>query len=411
MTNRARARVLILGAGFGGLYTALEAHHALGRQAEITIVDRNDYFLYTPLLYQITTGELAPRHLARPLARLLPRDVRFVQAEVHAVDLTARRVETQAGPLTFDFLVISLGGVPNFYGLASAERHALTFRTLPDALRLRSHIEQRFAEAARDPTHASDVLRTIITGAGCTGVELAAELHDWMWGPLRQQFPTVPEQTLTLVLAEALDHILCPMDPGFRRAVVRKLRERRIDVRLSAKVTEVGPDIVRVTDGEGQETVISSGTVIWTAGIKANPVVASLAATAGAAPWGRLLVTETLQVNGHPEVVAIGDAAACPDGAGGFVAATAQVAVQQGPAAARTLRALIAGAPPAPFRYKRKGEVVGLGRAGAMAEAFGFRLMGYPAWLLARTIHLARLPEWGDRMAVAWEWAKELTRR
>ncbi len=406
-----KARILILGAGFGGLYTALQAYRTLGGRAEITLLDRHDYFLFTPLLYQVVTGALRPHHVARPLVRLLPRGVQFVQTSVRAVDLAGRRVQTDAGSLPCDFLVLALGGVPNFYGLTSAERHALTFKWLPDALRLRSHIEGRFAEAEASPRRAPDLLRTVVTGAGCTGVELVSELYDWMRGPMLRRFPGVRKEMVTLILAEALDHLLCPMDPRLMRAAVRQLRARAIDVRLGMKVTEVGPEGVRVRRAADQETAIASGTVIWTAGIKGNQIVGPGGdGLVGRGLAGRIHVTETLQVPGHPEVLAIGDLAACPQAGGGILPATAQVAVQQAPAAARALDALLKDRTPDPFRYRWKGEVLGLGRAGALAEAFGFRLMGYPAWLLARTVHLARLPDWGDRVAVAWEWAKDLVK-
>lgn len=400
-----KTRILILGAGFGGLFTALHAHRALGRRADITLVDRNDYFLFTPLLYQVVTGTLRPHHVARPLARLLPRGLRCVRADVKGVDLDGRRVETDTGALPYDFLVLALGGVPHFYGLDSAERDAIPFKWLPDALRLRSHIEGRFAEAERDVRSAPDLLRTVVTGAGCTGVELVTELFDWMRGPLLRRFPGVRTETVALVLAETLDHLLCPMDPRLMRAAVRRLLARHIDVRLGHAVIEVGPRWVRVRTPAGQETQISSGTVVWTAGIKASPVLTGL--PVAFAPGGRVQVTGTLQIPGHPEVLGIGDLAACPDGTGGIVPVTAQVAVQQAAAAGKALDALLNDAQPQPFRYRRKGEILGLGRAGAVAEAFGFRLMGYPAWLLARTIHLVRLPDWGDRVAVAWEWAKD----
>lgn len=402
----ARPNIVVLGAGFGGLYTALQAHRKLRDRAEITVLDRNDYFLYTPLLFQVAGGTLGTRHVARPLATLLPRQVRFVQTTVHGINLDRRYVETNSGTLPYDFLVLALGGVPNFYGIASAEQHALRFKWLPDVERVRVHIERRFADADRNPQRAPDLLRFVITGAGCTGVELIAELHDWMRGPLPRRYPGVRDEAVQLILAEALDHLLCPMEPRLMRAALRKLLTRKIDVRLGTFVTGVGPDWIRLRPPQGPDIQIACGGVVWTAGIQAPPLVAELPVPHG--PAGRVQVSATLQIPGYPEVLAVGDLAACPDPQGTYLPVTAQVAVQQGPAAARTLAALVAGSEPAPFQYRRKGEVVGLGRMGALAEALGFPLMGLPAWLFARTVHLARLPDWGDRVAVAWEWAKEV---
>jgi len=399
------ARVLILGGGFGGLYTSLVASRLLRTRAEITIIDRNDYFLYTPLLFQVAGGSLQARHVARSLRHLLPRSVRIIHADVTAIDLHAKQVTTGGGSFSYDFLVLALGGVPNFYGMASAEQYALRFKWLPDVFRLRTHIEQRFAEAAAEPRRARDVLRTVITGAGCTGVELVAELHDWIHGPLLRQHPSVPQDAPSLVLAEALDHLLCPMDPTLMRKAVRKLLDRQIDLRLERFVTEVGPGWLKLRGPAGDEH-IPCGTVVWAAGIKPSPLVADLPLPHG--PGGRIDVTATLQVVGHPEILALGDLAACPDPFGGTLPQTAQVAVQQGPSAARTLRALITGEIPQPFRYRRKGEIVWLGRTGALAEAFGLHFTGLPAWLLSRTVHLARVPDWGDRVAIALQWVKSM---
>ncbi|MGH2403921.1 MAG: ribose 5-phosphate isomerase B [bacterium] len=402
------AKILILGAGFGGLFAALGAHRALRDSAEITLIDRNDYFLFTPLLHEVVSGTLRPHHVARPLARLLPRGLRFVRATVEGVDLADRRVETDAGALPYDFLVLALGGVPNFFGQASVERNALPFKWLPDALRLRAQIEQRFAEAERDARRAPELLRTIIAGAGCTGVELVTELYDWMRGPMLRQHRRVRAEAVTFVLAEALDHLLCPMDPRLMRAAVRQLVTRHIEMRLAHYVTEVAPGSVRFRTPSGEEAEMPCGTAIWTAGIKAHPVVAALAVPKGSG--GRVQVSQTLQIPGYPEVLVLGDCAACPEPGGAILPATAQVAVQQAAVTPRILRALLAGREPAPFRFRRKGEVVALGRLGALAEVFGFGIMGLPGWLIARTIHLARLPDWGDRVAVAWEWAKDLVR-
>lgn len=399
------ANILVLGAGFGGLYTALQAHQNLRDRAAITVLDRNDHFLFTPLLFQVAGGTLEARHVARPLAKLLPRPIRFVQTTVQGINLECRHVETNTGAFPYDFLVLALGGVPNFYGIASAEQHALPFKWLPDVERLRAHIERRFADAERSPQRAPDLLRFVVTGAGCTGVELIAELHDWMRGPLLRQYPGVRGEAVQLVLAEALDHLLCPMEPRLMRAALRKLLTRKIDVRLGNLVTDVGLDWLRLQPPQGDEIQIACGGLVWTAGIQAPPLVAELPVPHG--PAGRVHVSPTMQIPGYPEVLAVGDLAACPDPRDTYLPATAQVAVQQGPAAARVLAALVQGKEPIPFRYRRKGEVVGLGRMGALAEAFGFPLMGLPAWLFARTVHLARLPDWGDRVAVAWAWAKQ----
>lgn len=400
------ARVVVLGAGFSGLFTALRVRRLLRDRAELTLVDRNDYFLYTPLLFELVSGSLQTHHVARPLARLVPRSVRFVQADVRGIDLLAQRVDTTAGPLAYDFLVIALGSVPNFYGIDSIARYALPFKGLPDVRRLQQQIERRFAQAEGDLQRAADLLRVVVTGAGCTGVELITELDDWMRGPVLRRHTGVPATSPTLVLAEALDHLLCPTDMQLTRATLRDLGRRHIDVRLGHHVMDAGPEWVHVRTASGEVRRIPTGTLVWTAGVKGPPALAALPVAFG--PGARLLVAETLQVPGHPEVLVLGDAAACPDGAGGLLPATAQVAVQQATTAARVLRALVDRTQPEPFSYHRMGEVVSLGRMGAVVEAMGLRFWGFPGWLVARAVHLSRLPDWGDRVAVAWVWAKDL---
>lgn len=382
------ARVVVLGGGFGGLFTAVAACRWLQGRAHVVLVDRNDFFLFTPLLYEVVTGRLHPRHVARPLRRLLPRSVEFVQATVQEVDLHGRAVRTDRGQFSYDFLVLALGSVPNFYGIPGAAERALPFKGLPDALRLREAVRQLLSRAA------GGTARVAVVGAGCTGVELSVELHDWARraGEVR------------VALLEAMPQLLCPADPHLMRATVAALRSRAIELRLGTWVQEVGEDGVLVrTDGVCGR--LPADLVVWTAGVQANPLVRQLPVERAAG--GRVRVTPTLQLPSFPEVLALGDVAACPDPGGGPLPATAQVAVQQAAAAARALRALVEGRPPRPFRYRRKGEILGLGRMGAVAEAFGVRLVGLPAWLLARLVHLARLPDWGDRAAVAWEWAKD----
>jgi len=397
-------RILVLGGGFGGLYTALETHRRLGGRVQITVVDRTGSFLFTPLIYQVVSGILGVRHVSRPLSQLLPKAVKTVRASVLKVDLDARRVETDLGPMEYDLLVLALGSVPHYYGIPFAEQHALTFKWLPDAERLRAHIMARFAEAEALPHMSRALLKTVVVGAGCTGVELAAELHDWIYGTLLSRFPRADESAVSLDLVEAMSQMPCPADPELRKAAARQLLSRRLSIRLGTVVEAINRGHVRLrTNGNVYQEPY--GTAVWAAGVRPSPIAATLPLERD--PGGRIRVTETLQVPGRPEVLVVGDMAACPDPSGGVVPATAQAAFQEGPAAARTLAALVGGRTPPPFRYKRKGEVLHMGRSGAIGEVYGVRLTGLPAWLAWRTLNLLRLPDWGDRASVALEWAKD----
>jgi len=402
-------RIVVLGGGFGGLYTALNLKGALKpREAEIHLVSRTDHFLFTPLLHEVAAGLLDPEEVARPLPNLLGRRVAFHHTTVTRLDLEARCVETEDGGLPYDTLVIALGSETNYYGLPNVEGQSLPLKTLDDAMNLRRHFQDLFrrADAETDPEARKRLLTVVLAGAGCTGVELVAELHWYVTHGLARAYPNVDaEREMRLIVVEATDRLLCPKDMVLADRAKKVMQERRIETIFRTAVTGREPGAVHLRDMDtGEESRIPAETLIWTAGIQPNRLVRELPLEHDRR--GSLVTGPTLQVKGRPEVYALGDCAAVPvsSGADDFAPWTAQAALQQAKVAAKNIAAGMHGKPMAPFRYRNMGEVVTLGGTEGVSEVFGLRLRGVPGWLAARMAHLARLPDWSDRVRIAAEW-------
>ena len=402
-------RIVVLGGGFGGLYAALHLKNALKpREAEIHLVSRTDYFLFTPLLHEVAAGLLEPRDVARPLAALLGRRVLFHHTGITRIDLEGRRVETEGGDVPYDTLVIALGSETNYYGLPNVEGQSLPLKTLDDALNLRNHFLDLFRRADReiDPETRKRLLTVVLAGAGCTGVELVAELHYLVTHGLDKAYPNIDaDREMRLIVVEATDRLLCPKDMVLAERAQKIMRERRIETIFRTAVAGREDHAVLVRDMDTKhERKIPAETLIWTAGIQPNRLVRELPLEKDRR--GSLITEQTLQVKDHPEVFALGDCAVVPHRADAieFAPWTAQAALQQARVAAKNIVAGMRGKPMIPFRYRNMGEVVTLGGTEGVSEIFGLRLRGVPGWLAARMAHLARLPDWSDRVRVAAEW-------
>lgn len=400
-------QVVVLGGGFGGLYAALHLKDRLKPvEAEIHLVSRTDHFLFTPLLHEVAAGLLEPRDVAHSLPSLLGRRIRFHHASARSIDVGARIVQTDEGPLPYDALVVALGSEANYYGLPNVEAESLPLKTLDDALALRAHFLNLFHRAEREPdAEARERLLTVVlAGAGCTGVELVAELHHLVTHGLSQAFPSIDVQReMRLIVVEATDRLLCPKDMTLAERAREILRSRKVEVIFRTAVTGREENAVLTKDMDtGAEARIPAETLIWTAGIQPNRLVRELPLPKDRR--GSLLVEPTLAVRGRPEIYGLGDCAAVPGDDGSFAPWTAQAAMQQARIAARNVAAELHGKPLTPFRYHNMGEVVTLGGAEGVSEVFGLRLRGISGWLAARISHLARLPDWSDRVRVAAEW-------
>lgn len=396
-----RPRVVIVGAGFAGFQTARTLSRLARGAAEIILVNPTDYFLYVPLLPEVAAGVLEPRRVALPLDTLT--GVRTILGEVNDVDLGARRVcyvdpEGRSGELSYDRLVLAAGSVNKLLPVPGVAEHAYGFRSLPEAIYLRDHITQQIelADAAEDPAERAARSTFVVVGAGYTGTEVAA--HGAVYtASLARRRPRLAAHPPQWMLLDVADRILPELDERMSVAADRVLRDRGVDVRTGTSVREVRPNAVVLSDGR----TVSTRSLIWCVGLRPDPLVAGLGLET---IKGRLLVDEYLNVPGHPEVYACGDAAAVPDPAhpGQFTPMTAQHAVRQGKLAARNIAASYGQGTRAPYRHRELGFAVDLGGGQATANPFNVVLSGWFARLATRGFHLLSMPANRTRVAADW---------
>lgn len=400
-----RKRVVIVGGGFAGLHLV---RHLEGRlregEAEVSLIDRSNYSLFTPLLYQVATGELPPHAVAYPLrVPLAKAGFRFLRTEVEAIDVEKRSVRTADGEVGYDLVVIAPGAVTNDYGIAGVQEHAVTLKWLEDGRRVRHAILSTFEAAAleSDPARRRDLLSFAIVGAGPVGVELAASMRDLMDHTLRRIYPTIDfqhEPSITLI--DGADRVVPAMDPKLSEIAMRRMQRLGVQVLLHTLVSEIGPSSIRTKDGRTH----TAHTVVWAGGVKTNPIVAATALPK--AKDGRILVDVALRAIGRDDVVSFGDAAYFEQG-GRPLPQLAQVAVLQAPAAAANIARLVRGEPTLPFLYRRKGDLIALGRTSAAAEfarPVHLVLSGLPAWTVWRTNYLMQLVGARNRGTLLMEW-------
>jgi len=394
----AEPRVVIVGAGFGGLWAA---RGLANRPVDVTLVDRNNYHTFFPLLYQVAAAELVPTDIAYPVRSIFrrARNVHVRMAEMTGLDLDGRRVLTDSGALPYDYLVLSLGSEPSFFGVPGAEEHAFPLRWMSDAVPLRHHVLTRFeAAVAAAPERRRTLLTFVVVGGGPTGVEYAGALSELVYGPVLEDFPGVERTDIRIELVEAAQRLLGGMPEELGRYARERLSRRQVSVRLGTTVEAVEKGCVRLSGGEALPTE----TVVWTAGVRGDPRAASWGLPVGRG--GRVPVTGELCLESRPEVFVIGDLAFLEDGEGTPLPQVAQVAIQQGRRAAANIRALVAGRPPAPFKYRDPGMLAVIGRNAAVAHVFGFAFRGLTAWLLWLGIHISWLIGFRNRALVLLNW-------
>lgn len=382
-----KTRICILGGGFGGLYTALRLSQLPWEslpKPEIVLVDQSDRFVFSPLLYELLTGELQTWEIAPPFEELLTdTGVRFYQAAVSGIDTQQRRVYLQDGPeIGYDRLVLALGGETPLDIVPGATSYAYPFRTIADVYRL----EERLRVLEESDT---DKIRVAIVGGGYSGVELACKLADRLGS--RGRFR----------LIELTDQIL-RTSPEFNREAARKaLEERGIFIDLETRVEAIAQDTISL-EYKGQIDTIPVDLVIWTVGTRVSPVVRNLPLKQN--QRGQITTTPTLQVLEHPEIFALGDLAECRDAEGQLVPATAQAAFQQADYAAWNIWANLTHRPQIPFRYQYLGEMMALGTDNATLTGLGIKLEGSLAYVARRLAYLYRMPTLDHKLKVGFNW-------
>lgn len=404
-------RIVIIGGGFAGTAIALRLERKLRRDTsvEITLIDAENFFTFTPLLPEVPSGSIQPKHIVFPLRALLRR-TKVRQAAVKAIDLKARTVTAAhcgaCGDYTvpFDHLVLALGSVPNFFGLPGVAQHALTIKTLADATSLHAHVIDKLehADLQSDSSVRRRLLTFVVAGGGFAGVETLAELNDFVRAAGRF-YPHVAPDEIRMLLIHSGERILPEVSESLSRYALRKLENRGVEVRLKSRVQSASPHKIRLTDG----SMIDSDTFVWAAGTAPSPVLELV--DVARSKSGRVDVDATMAAKDCSCVWALGDSATIPDVVtGGTCPPTAQYALRQGRRLADNIVASLRGQPQQPFRFRALGLLAGLGRRSAVAEIFGLRFSGFIAWWLWRTIYLMKLPGFERKLRVAIDWTLDL---
>jgi NADH:quinone reductase (non-electrogenic) len=408
-------RVVVVGGGFGGLSAARRLRRV---PVEVTLVDRRNFHLFQPLLYQVATGALSPGEIASPLRGILKRqsNTRVVMADVADVDLEAHELvlANAAGETTrlaYDTLIVAAGASHAYFGHDEWEPLAPGLKTLEDALEIRRRILVAFeaAELEADEERQRAWLTFVVVGGGPTGVELAGQIAEIARDTVRRDFRHIDPTSARILLVEAVDRVLTAYSERLSEKARRQLERLGVTVRLGALVTGVDAGGVTLTGPDGDEDRIATRTIIWAAGVAASPLAAVLARESGAAidRAGRVTVEPDLTLPGHPEVFALGDMIRVSDGAGGVLPlpGVAQPAMQEGRYAADVIRARVRGQePPGPFHYRDKGNIATIGRRAAVADIKGLQLSGLPAWLTWLFVHLLYLNGLQNRVIVFLRW-------
>ncbi len=392
-------KVVIVGMGFGGVRAAQQLS---GQGVEVTLIDRNNYHLFQPLLYQVATAGLEQESIAYPVRAMVRRwpRTRFILAEVTGVDPAGKSLKTSAGEFTYDYLILGAGSVTNYFGNSEIARHAFDLKKLSDAEQLRNHILTIFERsvAEPDPAQRQALMTFVIVGGGPTGVEFAGALIELVHFVLSKDYPELNAREARIILVEAADRLLLALPEPLSLYAAEKLKSMGVELLFGRKVTAASADQVELDGAES----IATRTLFWSAGVCAAPLAGRLGLTQG--PGGRIPVEPDLTVPGHPEIFVVGDMAFLQQN-GATLPMVAPVAMQMGIHAARTILAREWGRSSPPFRYRDKGSMATIGRNAAVATTHGLQLRGYPAWLAWLLLHLYYLIGFRNRILVLLNWS------
>lgn len=406
-------KIVILGAGFAGIHVAQELAHLLPRaeDAQITLVDQNNFMLFTPMLTEVVGGEVDADHIISAVRRLSPR-ITFEQGRVDGIDLAHKRVTLTRGgaaapeeqrTLEADQLVIALGSVANFHDVPGVREHALTIKSVGDAATIRNHALELLGYAADEPDAEKRraLLTFVVGGGGFSGVETMAALNDLVRAAAHSD-PRIDASEIRCVLVHPGERLLPELSAGLACYAQMKLQGRGVQVILDTKITGARPDAVELAGNKR----IPTHMLVWTAGVTPSPVIGAIDCTRG--HHGGIVVDACCAVDGHPGVWALGDCGEVPTPGGQdgqkTYAPTAQNAMREGTHVARNIAAVLRGKRPRPFVYTPIGELALVGKRSGVARLYGVRLSGFVAWALWRGIYLAKMPRMGKRIRIGLDW-------
>ena len=392
--------VVILGGGFGGLYAARALKHA---EARVTLVDRRNFHLFQPLLYQVATAALNPSDIAAPIRSVVRRqkNTTVILGEVAAIDLNAKEVRLGGGEtLKYDYVILATGATHSYFGHPEWERYAPGLKTIEDALEIRRRILTAFEAAERetDPAVQAAYLTFVVVGAGATGVELAGALTEIARHTMARNFRHFDPSRARVILIEGKDRVLPTYPKDLSASAQKQLEGLGVEVITNAVVTEVDDAHVAIGDRR-----VDTRTVLWAAGVQASPLAKTLGVPLDRA--GRVIVEPALTVPGHPDAFVIGDLAAVKQRDGSLVPGVAPAAIQEGVHTAMNIERAIEGQPLRAFRYRDKGSLATIGRAAGVGDLPFIHLRGFLAWFAWLTIHIFFLIGFRNRLLVLLQWA------
>ncbi len=410
MSTNGRTQIVILGGGFGGIYTAMHLEKQLAHEpnVDITLVNRENFFLFTPMLHEVAASDLDITHIVNPIRKLLHR-ANFFEGDVEYIDLPNQRVGVSHGyephphELPYDHLVLALGSITNFFNLPGLEEHALTMKSLGDAIQVRNRMIANLEEASSEcAVHGREpLLSVVVAGGGFAGAETIAGINDFLRESV-EFYPNLSEEMLRIVLVHPGEIILPELGPKLGAYAQKKLAQRGVDIRTNTRVTGVTEHGVTLSDG----STIPSCTVIWTAGTSPNPLLAALPCTK---ERGRVIVNEYMEVPEWPGVWALGDCALVPDRKTGMpYPPTAQHALREGKVLAHNITATLRGGQKKPFIFTALGQLAAIGKRTGVANILGMNFSGFLAWWLWRTIYLSKLPRLEKKLRVMMDWTLDL---
>jgi NADH dehydrogenase len=414
MNKKRTPQVVIVGGGFGGLYAA----RYLGKaNLQVTLVDRRNFHLFQPLLYQVATGGLSPEDISSPLRAILSnlRNVAVKMDEVVDINPKEKLVNLRGESIPYDYLILATGSQHHYFGRPDWEGYAPGLKTIEDALEIRNRVLNAFesAEREQDETKRKALLRFVLVGAGPTGVELAGALAELSQHTLKDDFRSIDPSDSEIILVEGMDRVLPTYPQNLSKKAQAELEALGVKIRTTCKVSELQPGWIELSNGDERE-VIEAQSVLWAAGVKASPLTQEIAKRTNLVTdrLGRLPVEKDLSLSGFPEILAIGDMAAFRENEGTILPGVASVAMQQGRHAAINIQRMVSGRAPKPFRFRNPGTMAVIGRNAAVADLNFLNFSGFLAWLLWVFVHIVYLIEFGNKLVVMAQWGwNYLTRK